>query len=118
MTAKVEPYVPASIGELLDYLSFMMLRAPTFEDKTGYLPGRNVETVFFGLNEGIKSLHNKLGTDRCRALLDISNQMRAYFEADPEKKSGGTLKGRELILEMEDLIKARGRSPSREPPGR
>lgn len=40
-------YVPQSIGEVLAYLSHMMLASPTFKDKTGYLPKENIDTTFF-----------------------------------------------------------------------
>jgi len=35
--------------------------------------------------------------------------MRAHFEADPEDKTDDALKGREIIREMEDLLRRRGR---------
>jgi hypothetical protein len=84
----------------------MMISSPTFVDKTGYFPERNIDTVFHALNEGLKVTRGKLGEERYRKLVEMSNQVRAYFEADSEDK-GETLKGRELILDMEDLIKSR-----------
>jgi hypothetical protein len=107
MNEDFQPYVPKNFAELFDHLSFMMLRAPLFVDKTGYLPGQNLDTTFYALNEGLKTLRNKLGQERYSKLMDMSDRMRAYFEADPEKNTGGTLKGRELILDMEELIKQR-----------
>ncbi len=35
--------------------------------------------------------------------------LRAHFEADPENKTDDTLKGREIIREMEALLKQDGR---------
>ena len=39
----------------------------------------------------------------------MSDWMRAHFEADPEDKTDDALKGREIIREMEDLLRRRGR---------
>jgi hypothetical protein len=109
MPPPYRPYVPQTPSELLDLLGLMMLRAPTFADTTGHFPERNVETVFYSLNAGLQVTQRKLGEELFRKLTAMSGQMRAYFEADPEKKTGDTRKGRELILEMTDLIKARCR---------
>ncbi len=89
----------------MDMLGSMMLSSPTFEDDSGYFPEQNINTVFFSLNEGLKMVRKKLGEDRYSALLSLSDQMRIHFEADAEDKSGDTLAGRELILEMEDILK-------------
>ena len=97
-------YIPQSIGEIMDLLGFMMLKSPTFVDESGYFPGQNIETVFFSLNEGLKVVAKKLGEDRYAALASLSERMRAHFEADPEDKTDGAIKGRELIHEMEDLL--------------
>jgi hypothetical protein len=35
----------------------------------------------------------------------MSDRMRAHFEADPENKTDDTLKGRDIIVEMENLLK-------------
>jgi len=100
-----KPHVPQSLAELVDQLGFMMLSSPTFVDKTGYLPEQNLQTTFFELNEGLNTLRGKLGRDLYGKLSQMSDEMRAYFEADPEDK-GSALKGRELILKMEDLVRA------------
>lgn len=84
----------------------MVLAAPTFIDKSGYFPGQTIEKVFFGLNESLKRIRNKVGDERYLQLADISCRMRAHFEADPENKTDDTIKGRELIEDMRDLLKA------------
>ncbi|OJW67328.1 MAG: hypothetical protein BGO57_14025 [Sphingomonadales bacterium 63-6] len=99
-----KPYIPRSIGEIMDKLGSMMLYSPTFEDDSGYFPGRNIDTIFFELNEGLKALRKKLGEERYAALVALSDRMRAHFEADPENKTDDTLKGRALIHEMEGLL--------------
>ena len=111
MSPRYKPYIPQTLGDLIDKLSMMMLSSPTFADKTGYLPGRNIDSTFQALNEGLKATQSELGVGRYHQLLQMSNQTRAYFEADPEDKTGDALKGRELILDMMDLIRERGSKP-------
>ena len=99
------PYIPQTIGELMDKLASMMLGAPTFKDRTGYFPGRNIDTQFFALNEGLLAVRKKLGEERYTKLRALSDKMRALFEADPEDKTGETQAGREIIHEMEDVLR-------------
>lgn len=101
--------VPKGIGEIMDRLGMMMLKSPTFVDKTGYFPGRNVETIFHSLNEGLRLIRSELGEARYLTLIDMSDRMRAHFEADPEDKTDDTLKGRAIIREMEVLLKQKAR---------
>ncbi len=49
-----------------------------------------INTEFFALNEGLKNLRKKLGEERYKALVALSNWMRAHFEADPENKTDET----------------------------
>jgi hypothetical protein len=109
MPRSFRPYIPQSVGDLLDQMGFMMLSSPTFLDKTGYFPEQNLETAFYELNEGLQQLRPKLGDELYRRFVEMSDQMRAYFEADPEDKTGDSKKGRALIREMEELIEARAR---------
>ena len=39
-------------------------------------------------------------------LRTMSDRMRTHFEADPEDKTDDAIKGRELIKDMLDLLKA------------
>ena len=100
------PYIPRTLGDLLDLLGLMMLRAPTFTDKTGHFPERNIDTVFCALNKGLQANRGKLGEERYQGLADMSNQMRTYFEAGQKDEARSTEKGRELIAAMEDVIEA------------
>lgn len=97
----------------MDQIGSMMLSAPTFKDKTGYFPDQNIDTEFFALNEGLKTIRKKVGEDNYQALVALSDKMRAHFEADPESKTGDTIKGRDCIIEMEDLLKASARRKAR-----
>jgi hypothetical protein len=107
MPRTYSPYIPQSKNELMDHLAFLMLSSPTFVDESGYFPGRNVDTAFFALNEGLRLIRNRLGEEKYEALVSLSARMRAHFEADPEDETGETQKGRELIHEMEDLLMGR-----------
>lgn len=97
-----EPYIPQTIGELHDLLGSMMLGAPTFIDKTGFFASQNIDTEFAALTQGLAAVRPKLGEDRYLRMVAIAGQMRALFEADPEKTNGGTKAGRALIYVMED----------------
>jgi len=83
----------------------MLLSAPKFIDKTGYFPYQNLDYVFRQLNEGLSVNRPKLGEERYHELMGMSDRMRALFEADPEDKTGETLKGCKIIHEMEDILK-------------
>jgi hypothetical protein len=101
--------IPQSISEIRELLGWMMLRSPTFIDKTGYFPGQDISKVFCELNEGLRLFRGELGEERYVKLMEMSDRMRAHFEADPEDKTDDTLKGREIIEQMEALLKQSGR---------
>jgi hypothetical protein len=107
------PYIPQTIGELMDQLGSMMLGSPSFKDRTGYFPQMNIDTEFFSLNEGLNVIRKKLGDERYTTLRAMSDQMRALFESDPENTNGGTKAGCKLIREMKDVLKsaAKRRTP-------
>ena len=83
----------------------MLVNAPTFVDKSGYFPGLNVGHVFQQLTEGLGNIRQTLGEERYNRLVQMSGQMRALFEADPEDKTGDTVKGCKIIHEMEDILR-------------
>jgi len=83
----------------------MLLSAPKFLDKTGYLPFINLDYVFRQLHEGLAHNRPTLGEERYHQLTQMSDQMRALFEADPDDKTGETLKGCKIIHEMEDILR-------------
>lgn len=99
------PYIPQTISEIWDLLGGMMLEAPTFVDKTGYFPQQNIDTEFFALKEGLKSVQKKLGEERYERLVVMADRMKAHFLADPEDKTEDSVAGRRLINEMEGVLK-------------
>jgi hypothetical protein len=103
---RYRPYIPQTIGELMDQLGSMMLGAPTFKDKTGYFPQRDIGTEFFALNERLLAVRKKLSEERYATLGALSDRMRALFEADPEDKIGDTQAGRAIIHEMESILRS------------
>ena len=98
-------YVPKDIQELLEFVVSMLSSAPTFMDRTGYFPYQNLDYVFRQLHEGLNLNRQTLGEERYNELVRMSDQMRALFEADPEDKTGDTLKGCKIIHEMEDILR-------------
>jgi len=45
-----------------------------------------------------------MGDEPYLKLLDMSDRMRAHFEADPENKTDDALKGRAIVDEMTQLL--------------
>jgi hypothetical protein len=105
MRRPYRPYVAETIGELNEQFGWMMLNAPTFKDRTGYFPERSIDTAFQGLRESLDNLKGKLGEDRYTKMLEMSDQMRALFESDPEGTNGGDKAGRVMIHEMELMLR-------------
>jgi hypothetical protein len=101
------PYIPEGISEILDYLMSMMLCAPKFEDDSGHFPDNNIDTEFQALNEGLRLIRKRLGKEKYAALADKSARMEVYFRADPSDESQDCKAGRELILDMIDILKGR-----------
>ena len=98
-------HVPKDIQEVLVLLSWILLKSPKFVDKTGHFPFRNVNYVFQQLNGGLGNIRPTLGEERYQELTQMSDRMRALFEADPENTTGETRKGRDIVYEMEDILK-------------
>ncbi|GAM97806.1 hypothetical protein U91I_01435 [alpha proteobacterium U9-1i] len=109
MARDYTPYVPQNVGELMDFLAMMMLQSPTFEDKTGHFPGRNVESVFFQFNEGLAVVRKKIGQQRYETMRALSDEMRAHFEADPTDSNGRTAQGQKIILELREVLSKRSK---------
>ncbi len=112
MRRPYKPYVSQTIGELNEKLGWMMLNAPTFKDRTGYFPERSIDTAFWALNEGLDTLRSKLGEERYAKMREMSDQMRALFESDPDSKNGGSKAGRMTIYEMELMLRRKRAAPN------
>lgn len=104
-----EPFVPKSIGEINDLIACMILSAPTFRDKSGYFPDRNAESEFTELNEGLKVVRKRIGEEGYQKAIELSARARAHFEADPEDKTEDGIKGRDCLMDIEEILKAAGR---------
>jgi hypothetical protein len=59
------------------------------------------------LNEGLQTIRGQLGEGLYLKLREMSDRMRALFEADPENKTGETREGREIIHKMMNAIDPR-----------
>ena len=106
---RLKQYVPKNVGEIMDLRAMMMLSSPKFIDKTGYFPDDNINTVFLQLNEGLRVIRGKLGEELYLKLREMSDRMRAHFEADAENRTDETIKGRAIIMEMRNLLKRSAR---------
>lgn len=104
-----DPYRPKDIGEVMDLLGSMMLGAPTFKDRTGYFANRGIETEFASLNLGLEAIRDKVGRDKYAKLVEISDRMRAHFEAALGGQSDELDKGCKCIWEMEDILRGASR---------
>jgi hypothetical protein len=111
MRLPYKPYICQTIGELNEKLGWMMLNAPTFKDRTGYFPERNIDTAFQALEDSLANLRGKLGEKRYIKMLEMADQMRALFESDPESKTGGSKAGRLIIREMELMLRRKKAAP-------
>jgi hypothetical protein len=101
-----EPTIPETTGEVHELLGWMMLNAPRFEDKDGLFAGQSIETEFFALNEGWKKVRKKLGEERYARAVELTARMKALFEADPNDENGDAMAGRNIIFDLQDIIKA------------
>lgn len=106
-------HIPGDIQELLVLLGSMLMSAPKFEDRTGWLPFLNLEYVFKQLDEGLARNRSTLGEGRYRELQRMSGEMRALFVADPDDTTGDTLRGCKIIHMMEDILRESRRKAQR-----
>jgi hypothetical protein len=106
-----KPYICQTVGELNDKLGWMMLNSPTFKDKLGYFLQQNVDTAFPGLNDSLANLRRTLGEERYVVMREMSDRMRAHFEADPEDKTDDALAGRKIIHEIELMLRRMRAAP-------
>ena len=105
-----KPYIPSSLSEINDQLGSMILSAPTFIDRLGDFPQRNIDSEFTDLTKGFGLLRNKLGEERYVQLIDLAARAKALFAADQEDTNGKTDEGRALLFEIEDVLRDARRS--------
>lgn len=99
-------HVPKTVGEIVEQLGSMMLSAPQFKSRLPWAFEEDIDTNFYQLNEGLKAVRRQLGEETYVRLVEMSDRMRAHFEADPEDSTEDGIKGRELIDEMTDILRA------------
>lgn len=100
-----KPYIPASLSEINDQLGSMFLGAPTFKDNTLVFPNRNIESEFHELTEGLGLVRKKVGEERYDQLIDLAMRAKALFAADQNDENGKTDEGRELLCQMQDVLR-------------
>jgi len=106
------PYVPRTVGEIVDLLASMTLSAPSFKDRLRHYD-RNADTQFGALNGGLDNVRKRIGEEAYAAVRALSDQARALFEADPEDKDPDN-RGRKCFFEMEDILIAAVRRKRKE----
>lgn len=99
-----EAYVPASLGEIYDFIASLLGGAPTFVDDTGFYPDQNIDTEFTVLVAAFDKVRAKLGEDRYARLIELAAQAKKLFAADPNDENGKTDQGYKALLEIEDII--------------
>jgi hypothetical protein len=99
------PYIPASLSEINDMLGTMPGEIPKFIDKSGYFPELNIDSRFHQIVEGFGRVRKKLGEDRYATLIDLAARAKSLFLEDPEEENGMTREGRNLIFEMQDVLR-------------
>jgi hypothetical protein len=106
----LKPYIPASLSEINDMLGSMILGAPTFIDETLVFPERNIDSEFDKLTQGFGLVRKKLGEERYATLIDLAARAKALFAADQDDTNGKTDQGRDLLYEIEDVLRDARRS--------
>lgn len=99
-----KPYVPETLGELLDLIGSMVLGSPRFSDTSGFFPGKNIETEYFALGEGLAAVRPDLGEERYTKLLGMAERTKACFVAATDEGSDEVWTGRNLLLEMVEIV--------------
>jgi hypothetical protein len=98
-------YIPKSVSELNDFLGFMIVRSPLFEDIA--FPEQSIATVFAELSESLQLLRPKIGEDRFQRLSELAQRVKFHFEADPNNDNGETRASRKLLYEMKAVLRSR-----------
>jgi hypothetical protein len=91
--AQGKMYIPEGIPDLRDLLNSMILGAPKFLDKTGYMPFINLDYRFRQLNEGLICNRMKLGEERYQKLAQMSDQIRVCSKPIPTTRRETPRKG-------------------------
>ena len=105
MRRPYSPYIPRHPDELRDKLAAILLSAPKCEDESQFFAGKNVHTEFAAVDESLNLLRADLGDDLFKALAVRAGRAKGLFLADPDDSSGQSDLGREIILEMEYLLR-------------
>ena len=102
--ARFKPYVPQYLSEVQDVLTSMVGGAPTFL-KPGFNGlGRNLESEFACVSEGIAGVRDKLGEERYARLMALLAQAKMLFLEDQNDDNGKTKQGCDLLWDMDEII--------------
>ena len=82
-----------------------MLSSPNFTHDM--FPGRNIDTTFFALLEGLKNIRSKVGGECYEKLVEMTAAMRGHFEEDEVRE------GNIIADDISELIKEACRAKRR-----
>ncbi|MDP5281148.1 hypothetical protein Q9Q95_19645 [Sphingomonas sp. DG1-23] len=99
-----KPYVPQDLDELTDLIGSMVLGSPNFVDTSGYFPDRTIESEYFALSEALKVVRADLGEERYTKLVAMMDRTKAFFTSPVDEDSDEVWVGRNLLLEMLELV--------------
>jgi hypothetical protein len=107
-------YVPNDVESLRDLIASLVLGAPKCTSATGYFPEVNIDSEFTALAGGLSALREALGQERYDILVGMADQAKALFVAAPDAEADEVWAGRNLLLEMDDMLDElpAGMSPS------
>lgn len=101
-----KPYIPQSAGETIELLGAMVLDAPSFEDDS-YFVGKNIDTTYFALDEGLKVIRSKLGEDRYTRLVEMARVTKEKFLQAADEDAEEVREGRNVLIEMIEMLRRR-----------
>lgn len=104
MTHEYKPHVARNLDELVGILYCMLGDAPKFVASSDLLEGMNIDAEFGALNESLELLKPELGEELFQRFVQMTGEIRACFEADPDDSNGEAMRGRHLIFEMEETL--------------
>jgi hypothetical protein len=100
--ASPEPYVPASLSEIYDFLASMIFGAPRYDRH--WAGEQGLEYEFKKLALAFERVRNRLGDERYEKVMDLAHRAKALIAEDQDETNGKTNEGRELLFEIEDVI--------------
>jgi hypothetical protein len=104
MSRQYRIFVAECLSDLADQAVCLSIDAPTYSRVKHILPHATLDSQFFTFTEGLRRFRPQLGETLFRKLFEMCDEARACFEADPDRTTGETDRGKQLILDVEAMI--------------